>query len=193
MGDAEKSANLGKYVVYKITSTHTGKVYIGSTDKYRKCILQHIYNARVNQPGKLYDDMRKHGATNFKFEILLRCKSRPECDLAEEEYIREYDSRINGYNSGPGKNIDDMAVFRMIGYNLDEVLNMLGQMKRGRYLLRSFDKPVRNIVYLLSESMVLQKLTNIGISLVSDRNESYFDIYDKKEFDKEMRLDKSGA
>lgn len=187
------SENLGKYVVYKITSTQTGKVFIGSTDNYKRCILQHMYNARVNQNGKLYDDMRKYGVAGFRFEILLRCKSRPECDLAEEEYIREYDSRRNGYNSGQGKNLDDMAVFRMIGYNLDEVLKMFGQMKYGRYLMRSFDKPVRNIIYLLSESMIMQKLTNIGISLVSDRNESYFDFYDKAEYDRETKVDKSGA
>ncbi|NLM61257.1 MAG: GIY-YIG nuclease family protein [Clostridiales bacterium] len=193
MGDAEKIANLGEYVVYKITSIDTGKVYIGSTDNYRKSMLQHIYNARVNQPGKLYEDMRKYGVAGFKFEILLRCRSRPECDLAEEEYIRAYDSRRNGYNTGPGKNIDDMAVYRMVGHNLDEVLKMLGRMKHGRYLLRNFDKPVRNILYLMSESEMLQEMTNIGISLISDRNESYFDLYDKKEFDREVKIDKSGA
>jgi hypothetical protein len=129
--------------------------------------------------------MRGYGVKNFNFEKLITCRNRLECDLYEAKYIEEYDSCENGYNPNKGNNEDDLAYFRLLGGDLDAAIDILARMQFGRYRLADFDKPVRDMIYLICESETLQKLTNIGIMLVSELNERYFYVFDRRRYDEE--------
>lgn len=91
------------FVVYKITNLINQKVYIGSSIRVWKRWKQHINSAFnpnnecYNYP--LYQAFRKYGVDNFKFEILSSdYNSIEEMQLAENAYIKLYDSVNYGYN-----------------------------------------------------------------------------------------------
>lgn len=63
--------------IYKITSIKDGKCYIGSSNKIRKRINEHIKELEKQTHCNKYIQRiyNKHGLENFKFEILATCPS----------------------------------------------------------------------------------------------------------------------
>ncbi len=89
--------------IYKITNIITDRVYIGqTTQKYLSTRwLAHLHEARRGTDRKLYKSIRKHGADNFKIEIIEEIDN----SLLEEReiyWITYYNSYKTGYNSNLG-------------------------------------------------------------------------------------------
>lgn len=86
--------------IYKITNKITKKCYIGET-KYNPEIrwrrhLQTI-NKNIGCPA-LKDAIKKYGADNFKFEVLIICFDEDRY-IYEKQYIKNFNSQVpNGYN-----------------------------------------------------------------------------------------------
>lgn len=109
------------YSVYIIRNTVNEKVYIGQTiqtieERFKQHLKPSVHKQRGNY--KLYNAMRKYGKENFYVELLEENISADEIDAKEIQYIEEYDSFFNGYNStkgGDGKTIskiDDVELFK---------------------------------------------------------------------------------
>lgn len=98
-----------KGIIYKYTSP-SGKVYIGQTINENKRKSEHKYNARIGVKNYFYNAIRKYGFDAFKYEVLIRIKSKDRSrvfcmlDALERFYIRRYDSRNpnKGYNIAEG-------------------------------------------------------------------------------------------
>lgn len=96
--------------IYKFTFP-SGKVYIGQSIDLYKRINQHIWQSKhpIRTQFKLYKALKYYGIENIQLDILW-CIDRPleeysiskELDKLEQEYILQYDSYKNGYNSTEG-------------------------------------------------------------------------------------------
>ena len=98
-------------IIYKITNTINGKVYIGQTTqtfnkRYRGAGIgaervKHHYEYNGNAKNfHLYSAMKKYGIENFKVEIVCVCQTEKELNIKEKEVIDLYNStdETRGYN-----------------------------------------------------------------------------------------------
>lgn len=92
------------YYLYRITNIINGKIYIGQTVQPNKRWNQHRNDAaRPKYP--LHFSIKKHGAHNFKFEVIAYCSCQDNANWIEEELINQYDSLVKngkGYNISLG-------------------------------------------------------------------------------------------
>ena len=94
--------------IYKITNLKTNKSYIGQTrNKPEVRFNQHISDSknknREEYKYPLYKAFRKHGLSNFYFEVLRKCKIE-DLDRLEIFYIKKFDTcnSEKGYNQTYG-------------------------------------------------------------------------------------------
>lgn len=90
-------------LIYKITNTVNGKVYIGQTKKTLEQRIKGHRNTFVSGRASyhLYLSMRKYGWEQFQFEVIDEsAKNSEELDRLESYYIQKYDSMNSdkGYN-----------------------------------------------------------------------------------------------
>lgn len=92
-----------EYIIYKYTSP-SGKIYIGQTNDEKRRKRQHKNDARLGSKCLFHKAIRKYGFDNFKYEVLVNCKTREEVNSMEVYYINKYKTtdRIYGYNSTNG-------------------------------------------------------------------------------------------
>lgn len=83
--------------IYKITNKQNGKVYIGQSENCERRLSEHQQERFV--PIDMWINML--GKENFTYEILEYCASS-ELDAKEQQYIKQYDSISQGYNSQIG-------------------------------------------------------------------------------------------
>lgn len=108
-------------IIYKITNTINGKVYIGQTRHAFNCRyggkgcegVYRVYNThlKAKNDGKSYNkhllrSMEKYGVDNFTVEIIEQCKTLAKLDSREKYWIRFYKSYDPdyGYNVQLGGN-----------------------------------------------------------------------------------------
>ena len=90
-------------IVYSITNSVNGKMYIGQTiQPLKNRMHQHLYKARKGKMLPLYSSIRKYGWDNFKCEIIGYAKSKEELDDMEIKHIKINDSTSIGYNIAHG-------------------------------------------------------------------------------------------
>jgi group I intron endonuclease len=100
--------------IYKAENIINNKIYIGKTvQKLYKRISKHYYDAFVNNSQTYFHkSIRKYGKENFKWEIIEECSNSYYLDLAEEWYIKTFNSIApNGYNltlGGDGASYGDL-------------------------------------------------------------------------------------
>ena len=98
----------GKYTLYLLTDTKTGKEYVGITTGDIKSRLRGHWNlARKGRQSKLYNRMRKaleEGRSGDFFIETLRDDARSFEELQEQEYqeIKKRNSIEEGYNTAEG-------------------------------------------------------------------------------------------
>jgi len=83
-------------IVYKTTNLINGKVYVGKSTRD---------NGKYLGSGVLFQQaVKKYGRNNFKKEVLQRCLSESELNVAEKYWIKTLNSTIRsvGYNVGVG-------------------------------------------------------------------------------------------
>ncbi len=86
-------------VIYKLTFPN-GKVYIGRAIDFENRMCTHKYAAYSNRgKTKIYNAIRKYGWDLIVKEVIYTCSSKEEMILKEREYIEQFDSYKNGYNS----------------------------------------------------------------------------------------------
>lgn len=102
-------------VIYKISSPHTEKVYIGQTINLKSRWQHHLWSAD-HAEAPLYRAMRKYGKDSFVCEIIEEIEDNLLNDR-EIYWIRQYNSYVpNGYNctyGGDGHKV----------YNEQEIIN----------------------------------------------------------------------
>ena len=79
--------------IYKITNKLNGKCYIGQTDDLERRIAEH----KQKRTETIDDYINVLGIENFDFEILEEC-TLEELNEKEQSYIKEFNSKENGYN-----------------------------------------------------------------------------------------------
>lgn len=91
-------------VIYKITNTQNGKVYIGQTvQPFKNRVNEHKKKMRNGANFPLYNAMRKYGIEAFTFEVIDTASSQEELDEKERLWIAQYNSQYpNGYNLTSG-------------------------------------------------------------------------------------------
>ena len=92
-------------IIYKITNTVNGKVYIGQTvQTLRKRRNGHLADSKRDRPGraksKIGRAINKYGIDSFSFEVLSAADTQAQLKYLEQHYITEYDSMNDsvGYN-----------------------------------------------------------------------------------------------
>ena len=79
-------------IIYKAQNKINGKCYIGQTTKtLEERKLQHLKKGSY-----FHNALKKYSMKNFEWSIIEKCKD--DLDLAEQWYIRKFDTYKNGYN-----------------------------------------------------------------------------------------------
>lgn len=91
-------------IIYKITNTKNGKVYIGQTvQKLKQRIVKHKQRMQKGDKRPLYCAFRKYGIESFTFEIIDTANSSDESNEKEIYWISYFNSmHPNGYNLTAG-------------------------------------------------------------------------------------------
>lgn len=95
--------NLRKFIIYKVQNKLNGDTYIGATTKSvndRK--LDHIQKANNGESTKFYVAIRTYDASAFNWEQIDTASSLDELAQKEKQYITEFKSKEEGYNSDEG-------------------------------------------------------------------------------------------
>jgi group I intron endonuclease len=87
-------------IIYKITNSINGKVYIGQTIQKNPKMRWYDHQAKarcgVNQP--LFNAIRKYSVDSFTWEVIDQANSLEELNKLEEQYVKQYNSIDEGYN-----------------------------------------------------------------------------------------------
>ena len=94
-----------KGIIYKYTSP-TEKVYIGQTVNEKSRRSEHKTQT-IKHSSKFGNAIRKYGYENFTYEVLWSITAEHEevielLNIMEKQFISEYNSFLNGYNSTKG-------------------------------------------------------------------------------------------
>ena len=91
-------------VIYRITNTKTGEVYIGQTRRgFARRMEGHMHAYRSGRKtNRMYADMRDLGLDTFTFEVICSALSVEHLDDLERHFIAEFDTYANGYNMTDG-------------------------------------------------------------------------------------------
>lgn len=91
-----------KTFFYKIENKENGRVYIGQTKNFKKRIATHknLLKIGVHSSKKLQFDYDQYGEDSFNFEIIDTLTNAIGVEIREKEnnFFKEYNSKINGYN-----------------------------------------------------------------------------------------------
>lgn len=97
------------YYIYSITNLINYKVYIGQTHNPKHRWSSHKYEMRRGVlQYTIYKALRKYGVDNFQFCILEVCLTEAEIDVAEQYWIKMFESQKSetGYNLAVGGNVN---------------------------------------------------------------------------------------
>ena len=94
------------YIIYKAQNEQTGEVYIGATtNNIHQRKLDHTERAKRGGQGKFHEIIATYGTESFAWEQIDIANSTDELARKEKEYVIQYDSKENGYNSDAGGGI----------------------------------------------------------------------------------------
>jgi group I intron endonuclease len=119
-------------IIYKITNTVNGKIYVGKTVKTlpeRKGLHKflHLHKEHKDGDSPLYRAMRKYGWNNFKWEIIDQCLFDESARELEKYYIKKFNCMVpGGYNCTAGG--DGICGHKMS----DETKRKISQAKIGK-------------------------------------------------------------
>lgn len=94
-------------IIYKVTNSINGKIYVGQTTKELKERIKGHYDAHKNPKNIFHKALKKYGFENFNWCVIDFAESQGELDIKEEFWIKFYKSYVgfedsNGYNSTSG-------------------------------------------------------------------------------------------
>lgn len=110
-------------IIYKVTNTVNGKVYIGQTKKTLKARKkQHIKESEKDNPKKLYfhNALHKYGIAAFNWEQIDQAENASQLNDKEQDWITYYGSYGKyGYNLTPGGNAKISNEKAICAFSLD--------------------------------------------------------------------------
>lgn len=110
-------------LIYKITNTVNGKIYIGQTINTlnRRWSAHKLTANDLTNTTHLYSAMRKYGIENFTIEPLAYCDTLHDLNFLEEAFIKKFDTVNNGYNilhGGNNRKHSEESISKMKGKHL---------------------------------------------------------------------------
>ena len=94
------------YIIYKAQNELTGEVYIGATtNSMHQRKLDHTERAKRGEQGQFQKAIGTYGPEAFSWTQIDTANSNDELAKKEKEYVIQYDSKENGYNSDSGGGI----------------------------------------------------------------------------------------
>ena len=158
--------------IYIITNKINDKVYIGQTrqENPEKRWEQHINDfKRATKNTKLVQSVKRIGIDNFSFEVIDERQYEEvfQLDLVEWEYIKQYDSYNNGYNSDEGNNINKSAEMKILGNSINKLIAVLKRNGENRTisLHKKEDLELIQALTILSYSEELKKSLNMMLHI----------------------------
>lgn len=123
-------------LIYKITNTINGKIYIGQTSQSIKSRWKnHLIDCKRAKNNKFYNAIKKYGEENFVIEIIeYGIGSQELLNKKERHWIKFYDSYKNGYNSTWGGEESPM--------HYKEVCKKVSNTMKGRGLTEEHKKKI---------------------------------------------------
>jgi len=98
--------NMHSYSIYKAQNKDTTEAYIGVTkNSINQRRRQHEYKSSKGSCHKFHEAICTYGPDAFEWEQIDTANSTDELAQKEKEYIIQYDSIANGYNSDSGGGI----------------------------------------------------------------------------------------
>lgn len=86
-------------IIYKVTNTLNGKIYIGKTKQsLSKRKARHYESANHKSDTNFHSALRKYPKEAFLWEIEMECKDENELNESEMYFINKYDTYKAGYN-----------------------------------------------------------------------------------------------
>ena len=138
------------YYIYKIENLINEKKYIGLTNNIKRRRARHFTDLKCGRHDNsfLQKEYIKYGVDNFSFEILF--SDDVDYDIIskkEQEYIKIYDSYLNGYNQNEGGNFGPSnGGSHLVESDILNILSALEFMSRpGQILADMYDVSIRVI------------------------------------------------
>jgi len=117
-----------KGIVYKVTNIKTNEIYVGATtSSIDKRKLDHINLSKRKKHRTFYKAIGTYGPVAFKWEQIDTASSTDELAKKEKEYILEYNSKEEGYNSDVGGGIQKTVYQDNIEGELVNTFSSLGE------------------------------------------------------------------
>lgn len=92
-------------IIYKVTNTLNGKIYIGKTKQsLSKRKARHYESANHKSDTNFHSALRKYPKEVFLWEIEMECTDENELNESEMYFINKYDTYKTGYNMTLGGN-----------------------------------------------------------------------------------------
>jgi len=136
-------------LVYRITNTVNGKVYIGKWEgsSVNRRWKEHRYRARRGSPFYFHNAIRKYGAEAFTVEVLHQAKTKEELRKMETFFIILHQSHKpeNGYNltmGGDGLIPNEETRRKMSGVNHHQYRKPIPQAVRDKISKSMFGRTV---------------------------------------------------
>lgn len=139
-----------KHVVYKLTNTQTGGVYIGVTNNLKRRLWEHKSRSNVlsetNRNIKLYQDMHEYGMELFDVNILEEVNPEDRYEK-EQYYIKKYDALSEpNYN-----NIQSLDLLNNI--NINEIVTAFKNGESASQIGKKYGVKHPQITELLKKNM----------------------------------------
>jgi len=94
---------MSNYIIYKVENIITEEVYVGATTKsLEERKSDHLQKSNKGSNGYFHQAISTYGSDQFIWVELDSANSKNELAIKETEYINNYDSFENGYNSDKG-------------------------------------------------------------------------------------------
>jgi group I intron endonuclease len=94
---------INTYIIYKAQNTFTGETYIGATTKtLEDRIEDHIQKANKANGSYFQEAIATYGADSFIWQAIDTAETTNELAEKEKNYIIQYNSQENGFNSNRG-------------------------------------------------------------------------------------------
>ncbi len=175
------------YYIYKIENLINEKKYIGLTNNIKRRRARHFTDLKCGRHDNsfLQKEYIKYGVDNFSFEILF--SDDVDYDIIskkEQEYIKIYDSYLNGYNQNEGGNFGPSnGGSHLVESDILNILSALEFMSRPGQILADMYDVSRTTISRIKKgenhSLIKSKYDNLPLK---ERKEIYKILCDSTNF-----------
>lgn len=131
------------HIVYKVLNTQTGEVYVGTTtDSVHQRKLDHTERAMRGEKNKFHQAIKTYGTKAFEWTQIDTANSIDDLAQKEKQYIFEYKSKEDGYNSDLGGGFKK-TIYQYNRYN-GKLINTFDSLESASNAVNSSRKSISN-------------------------------------------------